>query len=315
MFTVYKITNKINNKSYIGSSIRVEKRWREHINCSKNPNDKKYNYPLYRSFRKYGVENFVFKVIKDDFSSIEEMQDYERQMIIFYNSLVPNGYNQTLNTSSNNSSSIGTINYIKKISQKCAKVDKKENILEIYSSYHEAAKKNSKNENYDEATRVRQVCKGKASSCFEGKLFRDLDENGQIIHQDIKSYKGKKKIIAINASSPDEEIYFDSILQASKLLPSDRGSISKCLQGNTRYSVIKGYILREVDLEGNIVQNNINIEDKINEFQNKNPLINGVRHTIPEWCKIYNIKPGTVNYRIRNGWNIIDAIITPVKGR
>ena len=30
MFSVYKITNKINNKCYIGSSIRVEKRWKEH---------------------------------------------------------------------------------------------------------------------------------------------------------------------------------------------------------------------------------------------------------------------------------------------
>lgn len=34
MYSVYKITNLTNNKSYIGSSIRVEKRWREHINCS-----------------------------------------------------------------------------------------------------------------------------------------------------------------------------------------------------------------------------------------------------------------------------------------
>lgn len=47
MYSVYKITNNINNKSYIGSSIRVEKRWREHINCSKNQNNKHYNYPLY----------------------------------------------------------------------------------------------------------------------------------------------------------------------------------------------------------------------------------------------------------------------------
>ena len=30
MYSVYKITNKINNKCYIGSSIRVEKRWNGH---------------------------------------------------------------------------------------------------------------------------------------------------------------------------------------------------------------------------------------------------------------------------------------------
>ena len=30
MFSVYKITNKINNKCYIGSSIRYKARWRQH---------------------------------------------------------------------------------------------------------------------------------------------------------------------------------------------------------------------------------------------------------------------------------------------
>jgi len=47
MFTVYKITNNINNKCYIGSSIRVEKRWQDHKNDAFNSNDEKYDYPLY----------------------------------------------------------------------------------------------------------------------------------------------------------------------------------------------------------------------------------------------------------------------------
>ena len=92
MYSVYKITNLINNKSYIGSSIRVEQRWKEHINSSKNPNDPKYNYPLYKAFRKYGLENFSFDIIADDFNTKEEMQLYENKMIIFYNSY-NNGYN------------------------------------------------------------------------------------------------------------------------------------------------------------------------------------------------------------------------------
>lgn len=42
MYSVYKITNLINNKCYIGSSIRVEKRWREHQNTAFNINSPRY---------------------------------------------------------------------------------------------------------------------------------------------------------------------------------------------------------------------------------------------------------------------------------
>lgn len=309
MFTVYKITNCINNKCYIGSSVRVKKRWKEHINCSKNENDKKYNYPLYRAFRKYGLENFTFEIIKDDFDSIEEMQDYKQSMIIYYNSLC-NGYNQTLNTHSNIDSK-NSQEHIKKSSKKCAKVDEKEKIIATYKSYHDAARQNGYDgDNY--ASNIRKVCKGKISS-LNGMFFRDLDENDNIIHIDFKKYKGKKRILGINVNSPDEEIYFESVTSAASFLKTDRGSISKCIKGNKRYSIIKGYILREIDLDGNIIQNEINIDDRIKEYQKRNPTINGIQHDIPTWCQIYNIKPATVNYRIRKGWDSVKAITTPVR--
>ena len=71
MYTVYKITNLTNNKCYIGSSIRVEKRWQEHKNTAFNPNSPHYQYPLYRAFRKYGLKNFSFKIIKNDCTIID----------------------------------------------------------------------------------------------------------------------------------------------------------------------------------------------------------------------------------------------------
>lgn len=81
----------------------------------------------------------------------------------------------------------------------------------------------------------------------------------------------------------------------------DRSSIRKCITGSTRYSIVKGYIIREIDIYGNIIENNITIEEKIKEYNRRNPIINGIRHNIPEWCKIYKINPTTVNTRIRKG--------------
>lgn len=75
MIGVYKITNKINNDSYIGSSKDIKYRWRKHIKNSDNSNSKEYEYPICRAIRKYGVDNFDFKIL-------EEHNDYNQEYLI-----------------------------------------------------------------------------------------------------------------------------------------------------------------------------------------------------------------------------------------
>lgn len=67
MIGIYKITNKLNNKSYIGQSIDIEKRFQKHKSTAfwKNSKNLKYDYPLYQAFRKYGIENFYFEVLEE----------------------------------------------------------------------------------------------------------------------------------------------------------------------------------------------------------------------------------------------------------
>lgn len=64
MAHIYKITNELNNKSYIGKTEKANPldRFYEHIKDSKSEN--KENRPLYRAFNKYGIENFSFEVIE-----------------------------------------------------------------------------------------------------------------------------------------------------------------------------------------------------------------------------------------------------------
>ena len=311
MFTVYKITNAINNKCYIGSSIHVEKRWRTHKNTSKNPNSKQYNYPLYQAFREFGIENFIFEVINDDFDNVWDMEEYEQSMIKFYDCLYPKGYNQTLATHSNNILKENTQKYIQKISQKCAKVDLNNNIIEIYNSYHDAARKNSKEDKTEiDASMIRRICKGELGS-WNNNYFRDLDKNNNIINKPFKSPHGKKSIIGINLNNPNEEIYFDSISMAAEKMKTDRGSLSKCIQGSDRYSNIKGYVWRELDLYGNIIETEKTVEDRIEEYNETNPLIDGERHNIREWCKIYKISPTCFYKRKNKGMSSIEALTTP----
>ena len=58
---VYKIINIINLKYYIGYSINIDKRFKEHKKALEN--NKHLNILLQRSYNKYGIENFKFDII------------------------------------------------------------------------------------------------------------------------------------------------------------------------------------------------------------------------------------------------------------
>lgn len=244
MNTVYKITNKINNKSYIGSSTRVEKRWQQHKNDAFNPNSEKYNYPLYRAFRKYGIENFTFEILRNDFTSVEQMQEFEHQQILKYNSLTPNGYNQTLKTSSNSIASENTQKYIQRISKKCALVDDANNILAIYASFHDAAAAQGWDRDA-RANTVKKICDGETRSC-NGLIFRYIDDNGQVVIPIFKTRKRRTKIYGIKKDNFNDIVYYDSISEAARKEHINRQSIGKCLAGSSRYSTVGGRIWKRV---------------------------------------------------------------------
>lgn len=88
---IYKITNLITNKIYIGQSIDCQRRWWEHKARAFDKNNNCFNKPLYRSIRKYGIENFLFEIIKE--CEPNELNEYEAYYISLYNSVIPNGYN------------------------------------------------------------------------------------------------------------------------------------------------------------------------------------------------------------------------------
>lgn len=93
MIGIYKITNNINGKIYIGQSIDIDKRWREHKRRAQVPN-KEYEKYLYRAFRKYGIDNFTFEILEE--CSRDQLNDRENYYILLYKSNDDYyGYNET----------------------------------------------------------------------------------------------------------------------------------------------------------------------------------------------------------------------------
>ena len=91
---IYIIENLINKKVYIGQSINIMKRFREHKRCE--PNDH-----LSRAFKHYGLDNFSFRVIRELNPNIKIfnilINTLERHYIKLYKSFTTDkGYNKTM---------------------------------------------------------------------------------------------------------------------------------------------------------------------------------------------------------------------------
>lgn len=86
MIGIYKIENTLNHKVYIGQSVHIEIRWKEHCRPSGDS-------VIAKAIQKYGKENFTFQVLKE--CDIEQLDELELFYIKKFNSIVPNGYNVT----------------------------------------------------------------------------------------------------------------------------------------------------------------------------------------------------------------------------
>ena len=87
---IYKITNTVTNKCYIGETKEKnpEERYKQHLNVIRRGK----GCPALRgAIKKYGEDKFKFQVLIICFD--EDRFIYEKEYIQKYNSMVPNGYN------------------------------------------------------------------------------------------------------------------------------------------------------------------------------------------------------------------------------
>lgn len=94
---IYKISNLVNDKIYIGSSMDVDKRIKRHYNELRK--DKHYNEYLQRAWNKYGEINFVYDILeilenKNDLIHKEQyyIDKYKSYNILYGYNLCPKAY-------------------------------------------------------------------------------------------------------------------------------------------------------------------------------------------------------------------------------
>ena len=97
MIGIYKITNKITGKSYIGQSVNIATRWSAHKSTSRSEDTLDGN-ELHKDILTLGIDNFSFEVIEE--TTIDKLDEREIYWIQYYNTYY-NGYNRTLGGNGN----------------------------------------------------------------------------------------------------------------------------------------------------------------------------------------------------------------------
>lgn len=91
VYSIYKITNIVNSKVYIGFSKNPEKRWKSHKSFRGHANR------LYSSMKNHGIENFRFEVIYQSLDKEYCLNIMEPHFIQEYNSIIDLfGYNLSI---------------------------------------------------------------------------------------------------------------------------------------------------------------------------------------------------------------------------
>ena len=193
---IYKITNLINNKIYIGQTVRdIDTRFKEHLNESNKENLTSY---IHLAIKKYGKENFKCTLI-DTAENKEDLNFKEKFWIQYYNSNI-DGYNLTPG---------GDINPIdvENIKLKHDRIMKKEcTRVKISNSMKEYKKQNP----------VSEITRKKLSLRSKGKIYihNSLNEEKKIYPENLSYFleKGWKK----GAAKDKEDIVKNRALKIRK---------------------------------------------------------------------------------------------------
>ncbi len=88
---IYKITNKINSKIYIGQTVgTLADRWSDHSRPARGKNTARS--AISAAIKLYGKDNFTIEIVTKA-SSLVELNELEQRIIKEYGCLAPNGYN------------------------------------------------------------------------------------------------------------------------------------------------------------------------------------------------------------------------------
>jgi group I intron endonuclease len=223
---IYKITNIINNKIYIGKTTKnINIRFNQHIKESKREHS---NHYICRSIKKHGKENFIVETL-ETCNSFEELNSRERFWIRTLNCKAPNGYNISDGGDGSNGH-IMPLNSRKKLSLDRKGIPLSENHIR---SIIEGMKNMS-----DEKRNNMKTCGFGNKNNFYGKHHSEITKNNnkEKHYKKVAQYDKNGILIKIWNSRTEVSNHFD--------IPIQR--VSECIHG--KINNINGFLFKDFKL-------------------------------------------------------------------
>lgn len=218
MGLIYKITNNVSGKSYIGQTKReLFERKAEHKYGYKN---KDANMAIYHAFNKYGFDNFTFETIEDNIPG-ELLDDREIFYIKKFDTYY-NGYNLTLGGKSSTD----------RVKQKIVSYNIYSKEILHFKSIAEAAKY------FDiKIQSITGACNQRSIVVKEDLFFYAEDFNQKAIEDRLKQVRQRikrrnERITFVNPLTK-EQYHFKNPKEASKILKISGHSLRDALRGTT----------------------------------------------------------------------------------
>ena len=238
-YLIYKHTNKINDKCYIGQTCKKpEYRW-----CKDGSGYKKKQKKFWNAIKKYGWDNFTHEILYTGLT-IEEANKLERELIQKYNSIT-NGYNISEGGSNNPPSPVRAV----------YQLDKDKSIIAEYSCIADAE-------------RALGASRSHISECCKGTLRKSLGFYWCYV-EDYATYEIKTKSNKVRTASSGNTVYqldenkiiiaeYPSFLAAQRAVSSNKRckgneAVKECCLGK-RISYCGFYWCLAVDYENFIAK-------------------------------------------------------------
>lgn len=240
---IYKITNILNNKVYIGLTTkqRPTDRFSQHRYLARHPEqESKYGTSsyLHRAMRQDGIDNFTFEII-EEVPETNNLFEREKYWIAFYHSYIRdplnNGYNLTIGGE-------GTLGFSRTQSLEERK-QKSETLKEYYIKHPEARQKRSEqlkekcsSPEYKKmvSERLKQWHKEHPEAMIgENNPFYGKHHTEESLSK-IKEASKKRQLPIAQLNKDTLEIIqtFNGVKEAEKFLQVSHGWISKAAKNN-----------------------------------------------------------------------------------